>query len=333
VERIETVGPVAAIVPEGSGAIVVHRSLARALPSYEVTGYNPWATLLLPPLLYRYRPARRVRAVHTSADHGLFFARTGIPLLLTFHNYVLDPFMRAYSSPLQNLHYRTDLRYFIRHSLRLASAVSAVSHATADLVRRDLGYEGNIDVIANGVDEVRFRPRPRRNDGPVRVLFSGNLTRRKGAQWLEAIGKRLPSSVQLFCATGLGTRTMRLPQEVRRVGSVPHGRMPELYTSMDMLLMPTVREGLSLSVLEAMACGLPIVATNISSLPEQVHQGLGGLLCPLGDADAFAVAIKELAADPARRRQMGEYNRARIEQAFTLRTMAHGYAEWLDRVL
>ena len=56
--------------------------------------------------------------------------------------------------------------------------------------------------------------------------------------------------------------------------------------------MPTVREGLSLAVLEAMACGLPVVASACSSLPEQIDNGMGGFLCPVGDVVAFAEKIK-----------------------------------------
>ena len=58
--------------------------------------------------------------------------------------------------------------------------------------------------------------------------------------------------------------------------------MPERYGSMDILLMPSVREGFGLSIAEAMACGLPVVATNCSAIPELIDDGKGGFLCPPG---------------------------------------------------
>lgn len=320
-----------AVLPEGSGAIVVHRALEGALPEYRVTGYDPRLTFL-PPLLYRYCPPRAVRAVHTVPDYGLFVARDDTPLLLTFHNYVMDRFMRTYSGPLQRLHYSTDLRYFTRRSLAMAAGVTAVSQFTADLVRRELGYGKAIEVIPNGVDEALFAPRREPRSGEVRVLFSGNLSLRKGAHWLEGIARRLAPGVQLYCAAGLRGGGRRLSGTIRFLGSVPYRQMPELYNSMDVLLMPTVREGHSLAVLEAMACGLPVVATDISSLPEQVHHGHGGLLCPLGDEQAFAEAVNHLAASRALRQKMGDYNRALVESRFTLREMVAAYARLFDRL-
>ena len=97
--------------------------------------------------------------------------------------------------------------------------------------------------------------------------------------------------------------------------------------------MPTAREGLSLSVLEAMACGLPVVASNCSSLPELIDEGKGGFLCPVGDVAAFAEKINVLADAPELRRQMGEYNRAKVEKLFTLERMVSEYRELFESLL
>jgi glycosyltransferase involved in cell wall biosynthesis len=106
---------------------------------------------------------------------------------------------------------------------------------------------------------------------------------------------------------------------------VPFEKMPMRYKEMDILVMPTVREGLSLSVLEAMASGLPVVASNCSSLPEQIDDGKGGFLCPVGDAEAFAERINILADSAKLRREMGGYNRAKVEQKFSLEQMVNEY--------
>lgn len=98
--------------------------------------------------------------------------------------------------------------------------------------------------------------------------------------------------------------------------------MPQRYHQMDILLMPTVREGLSLAVLEAIDCGLPVVASDCSSLPEQVDPGKGGFLCPVGDVNAFAEKLNLLTESPALRREMGEYNRSKVEKIFNLEQSA-----------
>ncbi|MEJ2730314.1 MAG: glycosyltransferase family 4 protein, partial [Deltaproteobacteria bacterium] len=100
-----------------------------------------------------------------------------------------------------------------------------------------------------------------------------------------------------------------------------------------MLLMPTVREGLSVAVLEAMSSGLPVVASNCSSLPEQIDEGKGGFLCPVGDVQAFAEKINLLADSPKLRRQMGEYNRSRIEKHFSIDKMIAGYEKLFNELL
>ena len=109
--------------------------------------------------------------------------------------------------------------------------------------------------------------------------------------------------------------------------------MPKLYTEVDMLLFPTVREGFGLAVAEAMACGLPVITTNCSSLPELIDDKAGGFLCANGNVDDFAEKINILAHAPALRREMGEYNRSKVEQYFSLGKMAREYKELFEEVL
>ena len=329
--RSET-GEIVSPMPLGSGAIVVHRLLAQAIAGYRVVPYNPWWTLV-PPALRRFRPSR-ARLVHTAADYGALLAPAGVPLVATFHNYVLDPGLRRYSSWAQALHYRTDLRWYTRRSLRRAAVVTAVSTATAELVREDLGFGGEIVVIPNGVDATRFSPAPQAQErDTVRVLFAGNPSQRKGFQWLPDIAQRLDPNVELWCATGLaGSRASQAHPRLRMLGPQPHGRMPDLYRSVDILLLPSVREGMSLAALEAMASGLPLVATDVGSMPELVADGEGGYLCPLGDGAAFAERINLLARAPGERRRMGQRNRERTLAMFTEERMVQGYRDAFARV-
>jgi glycosyltransferase involved in cell wall biosynthesis len=98
-------------------------------------------------------------------------------------------------------------------------------------------------------------------------------------------------------------------------------------------LFPTVREGFGLVAAEAMACGLPVVATNCSSLPEIVVDGKGGFLCELGNAEEFAEKINLLANSPELRREMGEFNRARVETLFTEERMIKEYQQLFEEVM
>ncbi|MBW1999065.1 MAG: glycosyltransferase family 4 protein [Deltaproteobacteria bacterium] len=330
-DRKKIISPIA----WGSGAYIVHKLLEGHVEGYKVYAYNPyWA--LCPFLLRIITPVRGAHVIHTTADYASFFHKESIPLVITFHNYVLDRWMRSYSSFAQVLHYSIDLRLWVRLAVQRARVITAVSRFTANLVKRDLDLANGIKVIYNGVDVDRFKPCSRKNSSSstIKVLFSGNLSRRKGAQWLPLIAKGLDKGIRIFCTQGLQARKiLQSHPNLECIGPVPFKNMPDRYREMDILLMPTVREGLSLAVLEAMASGLPVVASNCSSLPEQIDDGKGGFLCPLGDAKSFAEKINTLAESPRLRKEMGEYNRSKTEQSFTLNRMVNEYRDLFEEII
>jgi len=320
----------------GNGAFVIHKILESKIPGYTVTPYNPYRTLF-PPSLFFHRHHLRPRLIHTTPDYAIFHRKKNVPLILTFHNYVLDPFMRRYSSLLQNIHYRTDLRFFTKIAVAKAEAITAVSQYTAEMVKRDLQLNRPIKVIYNGIDHTLFRPaKPAhfRSTKAIKVLYCGNLSQRKGAQWLIPIVEQLDRNITIAYTAGLRTRNL-LPchPQLECLGTIPHHAMPSVYQSADILLFPTVREGYGLAAAEAMACGLPIVATNCSSLPELIDEGKGGFLCRLGDVSDFSEKIRVLAGNPALRQEMGEYNRGKVEERFTVDQMVKQYIELFEQVL
>ena len=319
----------------GNGAYVVHRMLEDHIPGYRVAGYNPNWTLV-PFILPAIVSTKGTDLIHTTPDYALFFYKKNNPMIISFQNYVLDHWMQSHSSPLQRLHYATDLRLWTQMAVRRANRITAVSHFTAQLVAQDLAVAAPIKVIYNGVDTELFFPagQPAERNGQIRIFFSGNLTERKGAHWLPKIAENLDKNITIFYTQGLrDSRRLTSLDNLQTIGPVAHHEMPNRYRRMDMLLMPTVREGFSLAVLEAMACGLPVVASNCSSLPEQIDDGKGGFLCPVGDVKAFAAKINLLAESPILRKEMGQYNRAKIENEFTLERMIKGYQKIFSEVL
>lgn len=317
----------------GNGAFIVHRVLQKHITDYRVCGFNPNWTFL-PPALYLLCRKSSADIIHTTPDYAFFFRKQNKPLVLTFHNLVLDPFMRDYSSPLQRLHYRTDLRMFTQSALHKANVVTAVSRFTAKLVKSELNFPENIRVIYNGVDAEKFKPDSQPKPGPIKVLFSGNMTKRKGVDLLPSIAAKLNLGIVIQYTRGLRTRFGGLgSRNLSDLGIIPYTSMPDIYRQADIFLLPTVREGHSLAVLEAMASGLPVVASNCSSLPEQIDNGKGGFLCELGNADDFANRINFLADSPQLRRDMGQWNQQRANEQFTIDKMVDDYYRVFEEVL
>ncbi len=319
----------------GNGAFVVHKTIECAIKNYKVVPFNPYLTLI-PPVLCGIGRFHKASLIHTTPDYGMFHVRSKAPLVLTFHNFVLDSFMRDFSSPLQNIHYKTDLKWFTQIAVKQATAITAVSQFTRELIINQLDIKRSVKIIYNGLDQNSFYPnqQQKKTGRKIKVLFSGNLTRRKGAQWLLPILEKLDHRIIIQYTSGLMEHD-KLPAHPRLecVGSVPYRDMPALYRQADMLLFPTVREGFGLAAAEAMACGLPVTATDCSSLPELIDHGKGGFLCPLGDVQAFADSINRLAEDPHLRKAMGEYNRSKIEETFTLQRMAMEYRSLFEEIL
>lgn len=318
----------------GNGAYVVHKLLEKGIPGYRVAPYNPWLTLF-PPLVRVVGRTQKADLIHTTPDYAIWSMRPGVPSVITLHNYVLDPFMSAYSNALQRLHYRTDLRWFTNRAIEKATVLTAVSRFTADLALSDLKINRDIRIIYNGIDEKSFTPAENRRPGrKITVLVSGNVTERKGRQWIIPIADRLNEGIEIVYTKGLRTKSSLPPHpRLRCVGNIPYERMPELYRQADMLLLATVREGLPMAALEAMSCGIPVVATRCSSLPELIEDGVNGFLCTLGDVEDFSAKINLLADSPSIRKTAGQLNRARVEERFTLDQMVSNYRMLFENAL
>ncbi|HZF19015.1 MAG TPA: glycosyltransferase family 4 protein [Burkholderiales bacterium] len=209
----------------------------------------------------------------------------------------------------------------------------AVSRHTA--VQQEARYGRPTAVIYNGVDAERFRavarnPELRRAWGvpaSARLIVStGRLVGWKGLRVIVSAMPRLEDDVHyLVVGSGSEAEPLRtLAQEqgvagrVHLAGRIEHARLPELLSQADVYVQPSIgEESFGISVAEAMACGLPVLASDFSALPEVVGRGESGVLLAPGDVGAWASALGALLADPDRRRRLGAAARARVEAKFT----------------
>ncbi len=217
-------------------------------------------------------------------------------------------------------------------SVETADGLLAASHSIAELTSARLEIDPDlIDVVAGAVESDLFTPAPADRARAPKLLFVGNLVPNKGvATVLEAFIRlagehpeltlELAGSAEADVADELRARAERagLGDRVRVLGFVEHEDLPGLYRSADVFAAPSRYEGgLGLVYLEAMACGLPVIATAAGGAAEAIENGETGLLLERGDVEETTAAIGALLHDPARRARMGAAGRERVCAHYT----------------
>jgi glycosyltransferase involved in cell wall biosynthesis len=226
---------------------------------------------------------------------------------------------------------------------RLARVLT-VSHASAAEVERHFGIaQKRIAVVYNGTDSEIFRPVERRKEADL--IFVGRTEdRKKGiVQLLEAFA-RTPRPLTLKIVDGRiseGGLVLRTLAElgiadrvklVRRMLTVEE--LVGEYSTARAALVPSFFEGFGFPASEAMACGLPVIATACGALPEVVGaSGEAGVLVPFGDIQALADAMTEIGSDAVRAQQMGQAARARILRVFSWAEAGRHIGETLEEVV
>jgi glycosyltransferase involved in cell wall biosynthesis len=257
------------------------------------------------------------------------FRRPGTVLVAVEHLFVLDPALAPYKSLAQAFFHHGFVWHFEKATRRNADRIVAVSSYTASAYQAKLGGEPP-QVILNGIDTDFFTPPPGGREPlanrPLRILFVGNLSRRKGADLLVPIMQHLGDGFELSYTAGLraddALPTIRNP---RKLGRLDQAGVRDEYRRADVLLFPTRLEGLPLVAMEAMACGTPVVASSTASLPEVIKDGITGSLCRLNDSRSFANAIISLAANPGKLSALGSNARGAAVAEFSLERMAEDY--------
>ena len=229
-----------------------------------------------------------------------------------------------------------------RLTARLADAVVAPSAATAEELRRDY-HVSAVEVIPTGVSLPPPRSPPRPELPPV-ILFSGRLRSRKAVAVLLAAMPRVlaafPRCRLVIVGDGeqgarvaAAVRARGLDAHVELTGALSRAAATERLASADVFCLPSIYEGMPLAILEAMAAGLPVVATAVCGNPEAVVAGETGLLVPAESAEALAAALLDLLADPVRRRRMGEAGRRRVAERFVIERVAAAHLALLRRLI
>jgi glycosyltransferase involved in cell wall biosynthesis len=321
--RVFTLNTAAAPPHEVIAGVDVYRA-----PAIQLTGLVRMQSSISPgmlPLVWRLARRDPPDVLHA---HNLFFSSTAvavmlrrllkIPLVTTLHLGSLRH-LGGPSQLLASCYERTIGRAIIHSCDRLIAVSEAVAKHALSLGARPEA----VRVIANGVDPSKFQPDPQRRNGAsengtFRIACVGRLIFNKGPQFLIEAAPRIlkarPDAEFVFVGDGPlragleeRTRELGIGHRARFLGTQPD--VAAILQGCDLLVRPSLLEGMPLAILEAMACGLPVIATPVSGSAELVRHGQNGLLILTTDPNSLAGAVLKLMENEPLRRAQGRMGR------------------------
>ena len=238
---------------------------------------------------------------------------------------------------------------FLGMQMRVAAAIPRII-TVSDSSKRDIVSQMGVPpermaVVPVGVDHTRFRPLPHiaRVPGRIMTTASADVPLKGLVPLLEAVAKTRTERDAELVVIGKPRKESRVGETIDRLGlrdsvefvsGVSDERIVELYAEAELAVVPSLYEGFSLPAIEAMACGVPLVATTGGALPEVVgSDGDTGLLVPPGDVGALAAAIGRALDDPDLRNRLAEAGRRRVLDRFTWKATAEGTVHEYRKVL
>ncbi len=331
----------------GIGRVMAYlaRELARTQPDIELVPYRSrWSesglakhVLAMPALAAFVIGVRRADVAHINvAPRGstwrkMLFAgaarMAGVPVVLHLHGSGYHEFYAGLSAARQAR---------IRRFFGRAAAVVVLSEFWRRFVIDTLDVaEDRVEEIPNGVPAAGRAPGSAEGE-PPRIAFLGLIGERKGVDvLLDALAniKRrgipwravLAGNGEVDWARQRATE-LGIADRIEFPGWIGEEEADAVLLAADLFVLPSRAENQPVSILEAMARGLPVIATRIGAIPEQVAEGETGLLVERGDADALADALAALLTAPDRRKALGAAGRERFERLFSVESCAARFA-------
>jgi len=271
-------------------------------------------------LRYSWKAYRKCKSLFVEKDYDLIHAWFGVPCggiaRLLGKPYLVA--LRGSDVPGYNERFEWHyviLKPVIRKIWTDSSAVIANSDGLRDLAHETADI--NIEVIPNGVAVDEFNPNYRERDS-IQALCVSRLIKRKGIEYLIQAVHRVDNTTLVIVGEGNQedhlqelVHTLGIDNRVTFTGYINHDRIHEYYESADLFVLPSFNEGMSNTLLEAMAAGHPVITTDTGGTDELVNEN--GIVVPKQDADAIATALRRYRDNPEVRRRHGEQSRNHAE--------------------
>lgn len=276
--------------------------------------------------------------VHYATGYGLLGALTA------FHPYIIS----VWGSDILEFPRRSLLhRAVVEFNLGRAEYVCSTSRYMALKTRKYTAKE--VVLTPFGVDCEQFRPKPNRNhqgDPEITIGTVKTLEKGYGIEYLihafaALVSKRMPHRLKLLIV-GEGSQREALERVARALGIahltefagwVPHNRVPEYLQRLSVFVAPSVHEeSFGMAVVEASACGIPVIVSRIGGMPEVAEDKVTGLLVPPRDFTALAVALEKLVRSEELRRRMGEAGRDFVLRRYEWKTTARVMEDLYKRI-
>jgi glycosyltransferase involved in cell wall biosynthesis len=285
--------------------------------------YAPWSVKIP-------SPPEWANIIHVNSWLHPRFIPNKLYLVVTVHHSSHDPSLQKYKSKIQRLYHKWWIAPIERCNLQQAHRVVAVSKFVADITRKTL-CEVPMQVIYNGVDPDIFVPNnvPRQRSNAFRLLFVGGWSLGKGVDLLPAIMRGLGDEFELFYTGGINANKHKknMPKNMYDLGRLKEHEIVVAMQNADALLFPTRSEGFGLVVAEAMACGIPVVATALPVFYEILEHGRSGMLVNLDDVDDYIKSARFLASNYSKCKLMGRFAREKVVQSFSISVMTKRYID------
>jgi N-acetyl-alpha-D-glucosaminyl L-malate synthase BshA len=236
----------------------------------------------------------------------------------------------------------------IRFGLDKSDAVVCVSDWLENQTRDLLGFTGNVDVLPNFVDHSRFKPPTSSvvreqlggKDNKLIVHMSNFRSLKRTPDTIEVLD-RIPDDIPaklLLVGDGPDQALVRdlasqkgLCHKVEFLGEIDE--VESIIAAADVALFPSESESFGLSMLEAQACGVPVVTTNVGGLPEVIQHGVTGYLDDVGDCEGMAQHVETLLRDEPLRQSMGVAGAERARRLFSLESSMNQHVALYERLL